>query len=59
MSYLTTIEHQLRKLVNDVPAEYLADDLVAYVRGKLVESFNNGLQAAARRKVFRKQKTTA
>lgn len=43
MSYLTTIEQQVREIVKNTPHDQLADTLVSVVKATVLESYKNGL----------------
>ena len=50
MDYLKQIEQQFRDLYWGAPEESIVDDLVDFVKEKVLESYKNGLQASKQSK---------
>ncbi len=56
MSFLKSIEQDIRKLVNDTPEEELADTLVKYAKAKVYESYKNGVTIGQGKKLDKNAK---
>ena len=59
MSYLSSIEQQLRELVKSTPKDQLESKLVSYVRDRVLESYNNGLNTGLARQAKQRKVTKA
>jgi hypothetical protein len=44
MSYLSQIEKDIHQMFDETSDEYIEQELVKYVKSKVLESYKNGLQ---------------